>query len=257
MKDYKFQVYVCGCGYETANSGNASKHRKTSCGHSISSETVEFVRKRDHLDVVSKMGCPITYNNTAEVINNTTNNININLVVPEQSVVASIQDAIQSDECIREIRAASPNEIPAILFKYTRGSMAGKPLIKYDPKKDAVESKDPVTGEKVSKKLKKFRNEYLAEQSDIYDETYQIPYLPQPVKRDMLSMTAPQFPTGNKKDTPVSPAEVIKICTTGDHRMYKLPHETKRFFTDVAKNVDIEIKSCAPNGTPGDGARFC
>ncbi|AGE55669.1 protein of unknown function (DUF1390) [Acanthocystis turfacea Chlorella virus MN0810.1] len=130
--------------------------------------------------------------------------------------------------------------------------MAGKPLIKYDPKKDAVESKDPVTGESVSKKLKKFRNEYLAEQSDIYDETYQIPYLPQPVKRDMLSMTAPHFPTGNKKDTPVSPAEVIKICTTGDHRMYKLPHETKRFFTDVAKNVDIEIKSCAPNGVSSE-----
>jgi len=254
MKDYKFQLYVCGCGYETVNSGNASKHRKTSCGHSISSETIEFVRKSDHLDALSKAGSTITYN--AETINNTnntnTNNIHINLVVPEQSVVASIQDAIQSDECIREIRAAAPNEIPAILFKYTRGTMAGKSLIKYDPKKDAVESKDPITGESVSKKLKKFRNEYLAEQTDIYDETYQIPYLPQPVKRDMLSMTTPQFPTGNKKDTPVSPAEVIRICATGDHRMYKLPHDTKRFFTDVAKNVDIEIKSCAPSGAPVD-----
>jgi hypothetical protein len=223
--------------------------------HEVKLETIAFVKKSDHLDALAKAGSTITYN-TAETINNTnnntTNNIHISLVVPEQSVVASIQDAIQSDECIREIRAAAPNEIPAILFKYTRGTMAGKPLIKYDPKKDAVESKDPVTGESVSKKLKKFRNEYLAEQSDIYDETYQIPYLPQPVKRDMLAMTAPQFPTGNKKDKPVSPAEVIKICTTGDHRMYKLPHESKRFFTDVAKSVDIEIKSCAPNGTPGD-----
>ncbi|AGE57677.1 protein of unknown function (DUF1390) [Acanthocystis turfacea Chlorella virus NTS-1] len=47
MKDYTIQLYVCGCGYETANSGNASKHKKTSCGHSISSETTEFVLKKD------------------------------------------------------------------------------------------------------------------------------------------------------------------------------------------------------------------
>jgi len=255
MKVYEISLYTCSCGYETTDKGNASRHKTTSGTHEVKMEKKKFVLESDHLDALAKANSTTNYSHChindqkAETINN---NIHINLVVPEQSVVASIQDAIQSDECIREIRAAAPNEIPAILFKYTRGTMAGKPLIKYDPKKDAVESKDPITGESVSKKLKKFRNEYLAEQTDIYDETYQIPYLPQPVKRDMLSMTTPQFPTGNKKDTPVSPAEVIRICATGDHRMYKLPHDTKRFFTDVAKNVDIEIKSCAPSGAPVD-----
>ncbi|AGE56782.1 protein of unknown function (DUF1390) [Acanthocystis turfacea Chlorella virus NE-JV-2] len=245
-KIYKFQLYVCGCGYETNHSGNASKHKKTMCGHTIESEPVEFVRRTAYdAKPVTNIGQKADTIHNDNSTNMTDNSITINLVVPEQSIVGSIQDAIKNEECIREIRGADPQQIPAILFKYTRGTMSGKPLIKYDPKKNVVESKDPVTGEGVKQKLAKFRNDYLAKQTDIYDETFHIPYLPQPVKRDMLAMTNPQFPTGNKKDKPVSPAEVIKICATGDHRMYKLPHDTKRFYTDVAENVDTEIKSCS------------
>ncbi|AGE59358.1 protein of unknown function (DUF1390) [Acanthocystis turfacea Chlorella virus OR0704.3] len=247
MKVFTFSVYKCSCGYETSDSGNASRHKKKSGEHRISTETKEYVLKSDY------DAKPAIANQTAETIHNNTDNsttmndnsITINLVVPEQSIIGSIQDAVRNEDCIREIRGATPNEIPAILFKYTRGTMAGKPLIKYDPDKNVVESKDPVTGKDVKQKLSKFRNDYLAKQTDIYDETFQIPYMPQTVKRDMLSMTAPQFPTGLKKDKPVSPAEVIKICASGDHRMYKLPHDTKRFYTDVAENVDTEIKSCS------------
>ena len=242
-------LYSCtGCGYKTLDSHLAIKHSKTlKCKNSdMLKRRTEFVLKSDYDAMPS-----VKYDQNAETINNTTNNdnsttnITVNLVVPETSVIASIQDAIESEECIREIRGASLSEIPAILFRFSRGKGQEKPLIKYDPQKDMVESKDPVTGADVKKSLKKYRNEYLAEQSDIYDDTYHIPYLPQPVKRDMLSMTDPkQFKTGNKKEKSISPAEVIKICSTGDHRMYKLPHETKRFYTDVAKNVDTEIKQC-------------
>jgi hypothetical protein len=244
VKVFTFSVYKCSCGYETSDSGNASRHKKKTGEHVISTETKEFVLKSDY---DAKPTTTIGQNQTADTIHNdnSTNNIIINLTVPEQSIIGSIQEAVKNEDCIREIRGATPNEIPAILFKYTRGTMSGKPLIKYDPKKNVVESKDPVTGEGVKQKLSKFRNDYLAKQTDIYDETFHIPYMPNPVKRDMLSMTDPQFPTGNKKDKPVSPAEVIKICATGDHRMYKLPHETKRFYTDVADNVDTEIKSCS------------
>jgi hypothetical protein len=244
MKIYDFRVYTCSCGYETVAHGNANRHEKSHGDHKITAETMEFVKRSDYdAKPTTNIGQQAdTINNDNSTIDNS---ITINLVVPEQSIVCSIQDAIQNEECIREIRAATPHEIPAILFRYTRGTLAGKPLIKYDPKKNVVESKDPITGEPVKQKLTKYRNEYLAKQTDIYDETFQIPYMPQPVKRDMLSMTDPQFPTGNKKDKPVSPAEVIKICATGDHRMYKLPHETKRFYTDVADNVDTEIKSCS------------
>ncbi|ABT16881.1 hypothetical protein ATCV1_Z747L [Acanthocystis turfacea chlorella virus 1] len=246
MKVYTYPLYVCSCGYETTHRQNVSKHKKTSGTHEVTLESVEFVKRSEYdakpVTTIGQQAETITNNNHTD---NSTKNITINLVVPEQSIIGSIQDAIQSEECIREIRGADPQQIPAILFKYTRGTMSGKPLIKYDPKKNVVESKDPVTGEGVKQKLAKFRNDYLAKQTDIYDETFHIPYLPQPVKRDMLAMTNPQFPTGNKKDKPVSPAEVIKICATGDHRMYKLPHDTKRFYTDVAENVDTEIKSCS------------
>ena len=241
MKVFTYPLYICSCGYETTHRQNVSKHKKTSGTHEVTLESVEFVKRSEYdTKPATSIG------QQADTINNNTDNsITINLMIPEQSIIGSIQDAVENEECIREIRGATPHEIPAILFKYTRGTMAGKPLIKYDPKKNVVESKDPVTGEGVKQKLSKFRNDYLAKQTDIYDETFHIPYMPQPVKRDMLSMTDPQFPTGNKKDKPVSPAEVIKICATGDHRMYKLPHETKRFYTDVADNVDTEIKSCS------------
>jgi hypothetical protein len=246
MKFYKCPLYTCSCGYDTMNRSNAKKHENTTGDHSISVETIEFVRRTDYeAKPVTNIGQKADTIHNDNSTNMTDNSITINLVVPEQSIVGSIQDAIQSEECIREIRGADPQQIPAILFKYTRGTMSGKPLIKYDPKKNVVESKDPVTGEGVKQKLSKFRNDYLAKQTDIYDETFHIPYLPQPVKRDMLAMTTPQFSTGVKKDNPVSPAEVIKICATGDHRMYKLPHDTKRFYTDVAENVDTEIKSCS------------
>ena len=241
MKVYTYPLYICSCGYETTHRQNVSKHKKTSGTHEVTLESVEFVKRSEYdTKPATSIG------QQADTINNNTDNsITINLMIPEQSIIASIQDAVKNEDCILEIRGATPNEIPAILFKYTRGTMSGKPLIKYDPKKNVVESKDPVTGEGVKQKLSKFRNDYLAKQTDIYDETFHIPYMPNPVKRDMLSMTDPQFPTGNKKDKPVSPAEVIKICATGDHRMYKLPHETKRFYTDVADNVDTEIKSCS------------
>ncbi|AGE56108.1 protein of unknown function (DUF1390) [Acanthocystis turfacea Chlorella virus MO0605SPH] len=246
MKFYEFRVYTCSCGYETVAHGNANRHEKSHGDHKITAETIEFVKRSDYeskpATTIGQQADTIHNDNST---NMTDNSITINLVVPEQSIVGSIQDAIKNEECIREIRGADPQQIPAILFKYTRGTMSGKPIIKYDPKKNVVESKDPVTGEGVKQKLAKFRNDYLAKQTDIYDETFHIPYLPQPVKRDMLAMTNPQFPTGNKKDKPVSPAEVIKICATGDHRMYKLPHDTKRFYTDVAENVDTEIKSCS------------
>ncbi|AGE59698.1 protein of unknown function (DUF1390) [Acanthocystis turfacea Chlorella virus TN603.4.2] len=245
-------LYTCECGYRTTSSHQACKHSKTKkCSdRQVTKKETEFVLKSDY---DAKPTTTIGQNQTADTIHNNTDNsttmndnsITINLVVPEQSIIGSIQDAVRNEDCIREIRGATPNEIPAILFKYTRGTMAGKPLIKYDPDKNVVESKDPVTGKDVKQKLSKFRNDYLAKQTDIYDETFQIPYMPQTVKRDMLAMTAPQFPTGMKKDKPVSPAEVIKICASGDHRMYKLPHDTKRFYTDVAENVDTEIKSCS------------
>ena len=42
---FKFQVYICGCGYKTGHAGNASKHRKVLCGHTMTHALKEFVVK--------------------------------------------------------------------------------------------------------------------------------------------------------------------------------------------------------------------
>jgi hypothetical protein len=45
MKTYTITLYSCGCGYETFNNGNASKHKNTKCGRDMKSESKEFVLK--------------------------------------------------------------------------------------------------------------------------------------------------------------------------------------------------------------------
>jgi hypothetical protein len=49
METFKMTLYACGCGYKTIHGGNASKHKKVSCGHVMTSEITEFVTKKDHL----------------------------------------------------------------------------------------------------------------------------------------------------------------------------------------------------------------
>jgi hypothetical protein len=39
--------HICGCGYKTSVHGNASKHKKTKCGHEISVRKNDFVLKED------------------------------------------------------------------------------------------------------------------------------------------------------------------------------------------------------------------
>ncbi|APC25644.1 hypothetical protein BST79_gp131 [Only Syngen Nebraska virus 5] len=45
MKTYDIKLHRCGCGYETTHDGNASRHKKSSCGHEMKSEVKEFVFK--------------------------------------------------------------------------------------------------------------------------------------------------------------------------------------------------------------------
>ncbi|AGE50012.1 protein of unknown function (DUF1390) [Paramecium bursaria Chlorella virus Can18-4] len=245
VETHSIPYHICGCGYKTSIHGNASKHKKTKCGHEISVRKIDFVLKEDYdRDVKAPMN---VVNGNVGVIDQSVNsigqNITINLVLPEKSVVSSIYDAIKNQECLDEIRHADAQDIPAILFKYTRGTKAEQQVIKYDSDKNVVRHKDPVTGKDVSKELKKYRNEYLADNADVYDNDFHIPYMPGYIQKAMKQLTKPEFETGKKKDEPIPASEVIKICAAGDHRMYKLPHETKKFYTQVANNIDKEIKS--------------
>jgi len=47
METYKTTFYMCGCGYKTLNSGNASKHKKTSCGHEMKYEMKNFLLEEE------------------------------------------------------------------------------------------------------------------------------------------------------------------------------------------------------------------
>jgi hypothetical protein len=204
---------------------------------------VEFVLKEDYLASVRDQS-----SNTGVILNDncgnvSVTNVNIHLNVPDKSVIQSVYDAVKNPECISEIRCADPQQIPAILFKYTRGTKAEQPVVQYDANKNVVKCVDPITKKEVSKDLKKYRNEYLVENADVYDDMYHIPYMPSKIQPAMRELTEPQFATGKKKDDPIPAADVIKMCAIGDHRMYKLPHDSKKFYTQVADNVDKEIKS--------------
>ena len=246
MKIYKFKIHVCGCGYETNHGGNATKHKKISCGHTMTSESRNFVWEEDIKKMNTNGNVSSITTGDVEVLNNIgtqINTINITLQVPDKTVVASIYDAVKNQDCVDELRGADPQQIPAILFKYTRGTKAEQQVIKYDADKNVVRHVDPITGKEVAKDLKKYRNEYLVKNADVYDDTYHIQYMPPRVQRSMRDLSTPSFDSGKKKDKQIPAADVIKMCASGDHRMYKLPHGSKKFYTDVAKNVDIEIKS--------------
>jgi len=238
-------LYTCDCGYKTTIYNLAHSHSKTKkcIHHTMNKKDVEFVLKEDYM-AKSSSSIPVVNNiiNAGEHSNISQMNIVINLTVPDKSVVSAVYDAVKNPDCVRELKYADPQEIPAILFKYTRGTGADKQYIKYDPDKNTVVHKDPVTGKEVAKDLKKYRNEYLVKNADVYDDTYHIQYMPREIRQNMNELARPAFDTGKKKDAPIPAADVIKMCASGDHRMYKLPHDSKKFYTDVVDNVDKEIK---------------
>ena len=243
----KSVLYTCDCGYKTTSPNQACKHSKTQkCqSRTINKRDVEFVFKEDYDNkdrgvIQNGEFCTSIGNNNSNV-----SIVNINLTVPDKSVVQSVYDAVKNPECVAEIRAANPQEIPAILFKYTRGAKAEGKFLTFDPDKNVVRQRDPITGREVAKDLKKYRNEYLEQNADVYDKEYHIPYMPPSIQPAMRELATPEFDNGKKKDDPIPGADVIKMCASGDHRMYKLPQETKKFYNEVAVNVDKEIKSTA------------
>jgi hypothetical protein len=242
-KQFVMISYKCDCcGYETLERGNAIKHKQTKkCKNPTIKKNEKVVMEiTDVLDLIASIKTKTE--NTTYGGDHIDNSINITLVVPEKSVVSAVYDAVKNPQCAREIKYADPQEIPAILFKYTRGTCAEKKYIKYDADKNEVLHRDPVTGKEISKELKKYRNDYLGKNAAVYDHTFHIQYMPKEIQRSMNELSRPMFDSGKKKDAPIPGADVIKMCASGDHLMYKLPHDSKQFFSDVVDNVDREIK---------------
>jgi len=85
MKTFGTTLHVCGCGYETLNAGNASKHIKVDCGHEMIKKSVKVVLETDCLEALAKAnGTAIRTGDNSPVVNSTTN-VNINLTLPEHT----------------------------------------------------------------------------------------------------------------------------------------------------------------------------
>ena len=124
IETFKIRLHVCGCGYKTTDVGNASKHKKVSCGHVMTSEITEFVTKKDHL---ASHGTQITTNNDNSTHNdNSTVNItdnsitNLTLVLPERTTK---EDFIEYLSAMDHLGFRTPEQI---------ATMPGKMLMSPD-----------------------------------------------------------------------------------------------------------------------------
>ena len=126
IETFKIRLHVCGCGYKTTDVGNASKHKKVSCGHVMTSEITEFVMKKDHL---ASHGTQITTNNDNRVdnskhigdnIDNSTNITNVTLVLPERTTK---EDFIEYLSAMEHLGFRTPEQIatmPGKMLMFTR-----------------------------------------------------------------------------------------------------------------------------------------
>ena len=119
---YKFMVHSCGCGYKTSDHGNASKHKKTSCGHAMVNDVKEFVLKEDY----EKKGLIDIHgdHNTANIDNSTDNSTNITtnvtLVLPERT---TREDFVEYLETMSRLGFRTPDQVvsmPGKMLMLTR-----------------------------------------------------------------------------------------------------------------------------------------
>lgn len=121
VETFKITLYVCGCGYKTTNSGNATKHKKVSCGNTMTTDMKEFVLKEDY---DKKGGVSVNGDhNTTNVDNSTVNNnVNITLVLPERTTK---EDFVEYLESMERLGFRTPEQVAAMpgkLLMFTRGA---------------------------------------------------------------------------------------------------------------------------------------
>jgi len=146
---------VCGCGFETTKSGNASRHKKVSCGHEIKVETKNFVLETDHLEVLAKASGDVTHlggehNVNVNVVDKSTTNIS--LVLPEHTTK---EDFILYLETLNGIGYRSDEQIMQmpgkLLMNLRNPNTVSGALVK---RKNAIVEKLPDGSERVMPKKK-------------------------------------------------------------------------------------------------------
>jgi len=128
VETFKITLYVCGCGYKTTNSGNATKHKKVSCGNVMTTDMKEFVLKEDYdkkggVAVNGDSNCTNVDNSTTNITDSVVNNnVNITLVLPERTTK---EDFVEYLESMERLGFRTPEQVAAMpgkLLMFTRGA---------------------------------------------------------------------------------------------------------------------------------------
>ena len=231
MKTYTSILYSCGCGYETLASGNACRHKKSLCGHEMTSITEEFVLKRDAVIA------PVV--NTANGDHNVNyfdqKQITINLVVPNADTRTLIYKACETTQFQRDLAGEFEVErIPALIFRHAKGRAvthdSPNTFVKlYDDKVHEKDANGNVTKTSLNKYAKRFIGDAttsLTTHTDVIKDKQA-----KDLVDDMYAKNLPSHKRGEK----ISTAEVLQHFSSGDHVVYKYPSETRKI-CDTAMN---------------------
>ncbi|ABU43658.1 hypothetical protein AR158_C112R [Paramecium bursaria Chlorella virus AR158] len=238
MKTYDIKLHTCGCGYETVNTSNANKHKKTKCGHEMKTETEEFVRKKD---VSNNQSNHLTVQGDHNYIDN--KQITFNLIVPDGDTRTVIYKALKSPQFQRDLNGEyQPENIPALIFRHTKG----RGIIRPEGEKaihvedDKVHEKD-FGGKVVKTTLNKYARKFINDATCTIENNVDV-IQPKFAKELVEDLKTPNLP-GHKRGEKVSGAEALKNYATGAHVVYKYPTETKGFVDRAVDAVKKEIRN--------------
>ena len=252
-KCFSYTLHKCeSCGYETRDNSNASKHKKSTTCKSpymikIQRTAMDIEDVLELLKGIEKTTTNFTGNVGVASIG-VQNNITINLVTPTKNTRVMMMEALKNPRLLAELKAASADEIPALIFKYAKGSesdgdyvkMIGDKVVEYDV--NGNEKKLPT-----SKYIKKvigdavYTTKTHANQIKTRDEYS--PYDQSHVRMARLNVedfNAAETP-GHKKSAKVKVTDVLDNYSAGDHIVYKYPAETKKIIDDTVVNIQSEL----------------
>ncbi|AGE48397.1 protein of unknown function (DUF1390) [Paramecium bursaria Chlorella virus AN69C] len=243
IETFKTTLFTCGCGYKTLNSGNASTHKKGSCGHQMTSQTEEFVRKRDVSNVQ-----PASINNTyncGDYAYIDQKQITFNLTIPNGDTRTVIYKALQSPQFQRELNGEFEVEkIPALIFRHAKGSG----LTKDGPDKfvrvedDKVHERD-MKGNITKTTLNKYTKKFIGDAATSIEANEHL--IECKYGKELVQEFTAKTLQGHKKGEKVSAAEALKNYSTGSHIVYKYPAGTRKVVDSAVGYVKDAIIDAA------------
>ncbi|AGE52496.1 protein of unknown function (DUF1390) [Paramecium bursaria Chlorella virus CvsA1] len=245
MKTFDIKLHRCACGYETVNTSHANRHKKSSCGHEMKSETKRFVLEED----IPKTTGDIHTNNVSgdlvsgDKINYIDNKqITFNLMVPDGDTRTVIYKALKSPQFQRELNGEfQPENIPALIFRHTKG----RGIVRPDGEKaihvedDKVHEKD-FGGKVVKTPINKYAKQFINDATCTLENNTDViqPKFAKELVDDLKTENLP----GHKRDEKVSGVEALKNYASGSHVVYKYPAETRGFVSRAVDAVKKEIR---------------